>query len=254
VTGLQAARIVWAGYWHDLPVTWNRSKQETLALPINALALLILRDYQETGGWNSRNWMLESKQYGTARDQEIMDALAEGWAWLTAHGLVAWNSTQSDPNAYRVTRLGEQTLNDGGARLVAAERLGVSLHHRIAQQVEEQFLLGQYDLAVFAALRDVEDRVRKLAEAPNSLLGVKLMQQAFSLNGPGPLVDTAADPGEQEAAMNLFKGAIGLFKNPTSHRAVSYDNPVIASDIILLADLLLRLLDQVDRRLNDEAD
>jgi hypothetical protein len=68
-------------------VTWNRSKQETLALPINALALLILRDYQETGGWNSRNWMLESKQYGTARDQEIMDALAEGWAWLTAHGL-----------------------------------------------------------------------------------------------------------------------------------------------------------------------
>jgi hypothetical protein len=33
-------------------------------------------------------------------------------------------------------------------------------------QVEEQFLLGQYNLAVFAALRDVEDRVRKLAEAP----------------------------------------------------------------------------------------
>jgi hypothetical protein len=74
VTGRQAARIVWAEYWDDLPVTRNRSKQETLALPINALALLILRDYQETGGWNSRNWMLESKQYGTARDQEIMDA------------------------------------------------------------------------------------------------------------------------------------------------------------------------------------
>ena len=63
-------------------------------------------------------------------------------------------------------------------------------------------------------------------------------------------MDTAADPGEQEAAMTL--GAIGLFKNPTSHRAVSYDDPVIASDIILLADLLLRFLDQIARRLKDE--
>jgi hypothetical protein len=52
--------------------------------------------------------------------------------------------------------------------------------------------------------------------------------------------------------MNLFKGATGLFKNPTSHRAVSYDDPVIASDIILLADLLLRFLDQIARRLKDE--
>jgi hypothetical protein len=42
------------------------------------------------------------------------------------------------------------------------------------------------------------------------------MQQAFSLNGPGPLVDTAADPGEQEAAMNLFKGAIASSR--TRHR------------------------------------
>jgi uncharacterized protein (TIGR02391 family) len=133
-----------------------------------------------------------------------------------------------------------------------AERLGVALHQRIAQQVEEQFLLGQYDLAVFAALREVEIRVRELANAPESLLGVKLMQQAFSVNGPGPLLDTAADPGEQEAAMNLFRGAIGLFKNPTSHRAGSYDDPVIASDIILLADLLLRFLDQIVRRLKDE--
>jgi uncharacterized protein (TIGR02391 family) len=169
------------------------------------------------------------------------------------HGLVAPNPTQGTPDAYRITRLGEQTLKDGGTRLIAAERLGVSLHPRIAQQIEEQFLLGQYDLAVFAA-REVEIRVRQLADAPESLLGVKLMQQAFSLNGSGPLVDTTAEPGEQEAAMNLFKGAIGLFKNPTSHRAVSYDNPVIASDIILLADLLLRLLDQVERRSNDEPD
>jgi hypothetical protein len=35
-----------------IPVTWSLSKQETLALPINAFALLILRDYQANEGWN----------------------------------------------------------------------------------------------------------------------------------------------------------------------------------------------------------
>jgi uncharacterized protein (TIGR02391 family) len=72
---------------------------------------------------------------------------------------------------------------------------------------------------------------------------VKLMQQALSPTSPGPLTDALADPGEQVAATNLFSGAIGLFKNPTSHRPVNYDDPRVAGEIVLLADLLLRLLD-----------
>ena len=102
-------------------------------------------------------------------------------------------------------------------------------------------------MAVFAAMKEVEVRVRELAKAPQSLLGVKLMQQAFSAE-TGVLTDCAADPGEQVAMMELFKGAIGLFKNPTSHRPVDYDDPTLASEVILFADLLLRLLDRVEER------
>jgi uncharacterized protein (TIGR02391 family) len=174
-------------------MVWNRSKTETLGLPINALALLILEDYKAAGEWNSGNWIIGSQHHGTAGDREIRAGLEEGWGWLIAHGLVVRDHNQS-----------------------AAERLGVALHPRIAEQVEQQFLLGEYELAVFAAMREVEIRVRQLAAAPDSLLGVKLMKHAFSAQGPRPLVDPNADGGEKEAAMFLFAGAIGLFKNPTS--------------------------------------
>lgn len=49
--------------------------------------------------------------------------------------------------------------------------------------------------------------------------------------------------------MALFWGAIGVFKNPSSHRQVDYKDPTQAAEVVLLADLLLRLLDDVEARL-----
>jgi uncharacterized protein (TIGR02391 family) len=133
--------------------------------------------------------------------------------------------------------------------LAAAERLGVTtLHPRIGQRVEQQFLLGEFEQAVFIATKEIEVRVRELSGQSNSVLGTDLMALAFSPKKPGPLTDTSADPGEQVAMMELFKGAIGLFKNPSSHRPVNYENPTIASEVVLFADLLHRLLDQVEER------
>ena len=228
-------------------MAWNRSCEDTVELPIDALAILVLEDYVAGNGWNWQNWMRQSEQDGTAQDGEIGLALSEAWSWLMTHGLVVRDPSQSSADAYKISRLGRETLKYGVARLAAGERLGVALHARLAQRIQQQFLLGEFELAVFAAMKEVEVRVHDLANASDSLFGTKLMQHAFSAE-KGTLTDSEADPGEQVAMMELFKGAIGLFKNPTSHRPVDYDDPTLASEVILFADLLLRLLDQVEER------
>jgi len=96
-------------------------------------------------------------------------------------------------------------------------------------------------------MRDVEIRVRDLANAPASLVGVALVQMAFRQGGS--LADPAAHPAEQDATMALFWGAIGVFKNPSSHREVHFESREFARDLVLLADLLHRLLDGVEERL-----
>ena len=65
------------------------------------------------------------------------------------------------------------------------------------------------------------------------------MKTAFREDGP--LSDPSLEAGEQQARMALYWGAIGVFKNPSSHRQVDFDDPTLASEVILLADLLLRL-------------
>jgi uncharacterized protein (TIGR02391 family) len=128
----------------------------------------------------------------------------------------------------------------GLTRLHAAARLEVELLPELAK-AKRQFLAGDYEEAVFAAFRAVEEDVRARSGAARGDLGVQLMRTAFN-PAAGALTDLNAEAGEREAMSSLFAGAIGAFKNPISHRTVSYDDPVLAAEAVLLADLLLRLL------------
>jgi len=173
--------------------------------------------------------------------------VAEAWAWLHNRGLVAWDPDQDSAGAMFISRRGRQLLDDGLPWLRAVERLDVELLPILEQNARPQFLRGDFETAAFVAMKEVEVRVRNLACLPNSVLGTKLMQEAF--RPQGPLWRSELDGGESVALMDLFKGAIGLFKNPSSHRRVDVQDPAEAAEIVLLADLLLRLLTKIEAEL-----
>lgn len=61
-----------------------------------------------------------------------------------------------------ITRLGHKVLEEGPDLLRSIERFDVDLHPRLDEGVRSQFLIGEYELAAFKAMREVEIRVREL--------------------------------------------------------------------------------------------
>ncbi len=230
---------------------------EAVVLPTPVLGMHLLRYFvvasasgtvslfHPSNVWNGPSW--QGHDMGR-NPQAFLRAMAEAWAWLESEALIA-NGPSGTGYPYFVTRRGQDLAkeSDPVARMSDEARLAAGLHPRIEARVRMQFLLREYELAAFAALREVEIRVRELAGEPESSVGVKLMQAAFKEGGP--LADPNLDDGERAATMALFWGAIGVFKNPPSHRQVNYQDPTQAAEVILLADLLLRMLDDVEARL-----
>ena len=221
-------------------------KSETIVeLPIESLAFAVLQNFATTNEWNRQNWLLAAQR--VLGNGPHLHALAEAWAWLEARALVAPDPHKSSEAARIVTRAGKRAIKNGNIEeILAAERIGLALHPRLEGKIRPIFLLGDYETAAFKAMKEVEVRVRELAGLPSDLIGVSLMRQAFNPNG-GPLADATHEGGERQARSDLFAGAIGSFKNPTSHRTVTYTDPTEASEVIMLADLLMRILDSLDR-------
>ena len=214
-------------------------------LPLDRLSLEVLRHLKVTNEWNTHNFRnsLHFARRGAAAENAGIEALN----WLLAHGLIAMGKPgQTSSEAMIITRAGERALKDGIGPIHAAARLGVELHPRLAS-VQSQFLLGDFEVASFTAMKAVEIRVRELADAESSLIGTALMQEAFKKGGP--LADPNLDPGEQVGIMQLYLGAIGTFKNPPSHRQVNFEDATEASEVVMLADLLLRMLDRTALRI-----
>ncbi len=115
------------------------------------------------------------------------------------------------------------------------------LHPKIVEKCQILFETGQYDVVIFNAMKVIEEAVRDKISADPTDLGTGLMNKMLAK----PTLVTFSDiPAEQEAAVSLFRGAIGSFKNPHSHRFISVTDPIRTYECLALASMLMRMLDE----------
>jgi uncharacterized protein (TIGR02391 family) len=221
-------------------------------LPTAECGLILLRQLATGTTLNSNSTFRVAEQTFNHNHEpdppRLLERLSDAWAWLKSKALIGPDPAQTS-GSQGLTERGREVAADPNAvvALDAEDRLVLNLHPLLEAKVRAMFALGDHETSAFAAMKAVEIRVRSLAGAQDALLGVKLMREAFKSDG-GPLADPDADKGERVATMELFAGAIGAFKNPASHRTVDDADPTEAAEVVLLADLLMRLLDRIEQR------
>ena len=189
--------------------------------------------------------------YPGGEQKEISRALMEAWVWLEREGLLA-PSTGSGNDWVFITRKGQRLKNSADFEAYRKANLLPKklLHPIIAQKVYHLFLRGDYDIAILQAYKEVEVAVRNAGGYTEKDYGTDLMRQAFhSDSDSGLLRDKSQPEAERKAISHLFAGAIGIYKNPHSHRNV----PVTAEEsveIIMFASHLLRIVDSRSPTLN----
>jgi uncharacterized protein (TIGR02391 family) len=192
-----------------------------------------------------------SQEYGD-RQPEVNMAMMEAWAWLQSEGFLI-KKAPSAGDSFFISRRAQRlkSREDLEAYRKASMLPRGQLHPFIATEVYPAFLRGKYDTAIFEAFREVEVAVRDAGKFGPNDYGTDLMRDAFrpaekrgQAVTPGPLTDTQLPIAEQEAMANLFAGAIGLYKNPQSHRHVP-TQAEDAAEVIVFASQLLRIVDRL---------
>ena len=177
-------------------------------------------------------------------------AVMEAWQFLLSEGFLApipKDLRSVTTTTYFVTRRGKkiETLEDFEAYRKADLLRKHQLHSIIAEKVWSIFAQGSYGTAVLEAFRQVEVAVRKAGNYAENDRGTDLMRNAFNIDN-GNLTDKTRLPAVRQAMSDLFSGAIGLYKNPSSHHDVEF-TPEEAAEIIVFASHLLRIVDTCER-------
>lgn len=176
---------------------------------------------------------------------EVSKALSEAWMWLFREGFLAPIPDEQGIDLVFITKRGRQ---------ISSKRDFSQFRHisllpkkildaRLAQKVWSNFIRGDFETAIFAAFKEVEVRMRKASELEPEDIGVNLARKAFDVE-KGHLTECELTGGERQAHSDLFVGVLGSFKNPSSHRDVDYDDPVVAVSLILFANTLIKIIEK----------
>jgi uncharacterized protein (TIGR02391 family) len=231
--------------------------RQVLDLSLDQLAFQILQFLVDRPAFASRAyitsiWTWQGVDVGPSWDL-VGPKVERAWELLLKLGLVELEQTNpTSPNVTGMALLTQRGIDAARhdadlSRVRAATRIEMGLHP-ILNDVRAHFVRRDYEAAVLFAMRAVEIRVRDLSQLDDDDVGTKLMRKAFNVDS-GPLTDSAQAGGERAATADLFAGGMGVFKNPSSHREVDFDDPTVVAEIVLFADLLLRMLDVTQTRL-----
>lgn len=237
---------------------WLPGPDELLILPVEDVAIHLLRRIATHPNHEFRADKFTGLNGEVCNQGEeyhplaVRAAVSEAIDWLYVNGLIVGetDSSRREDGFLRISRKGLRIAEEvEPIQLMNSERLlSLKLHPAIDQKARVQFAIGAYGSAVFEAFRSIEIRVRDAAGLPARVVGDDVMRNAFSatVGKEGPLTDLSLEGGEQRAIMELFAGAIGAFKNPLSHRVVDFDDPTVAAEQVMFADLLHRMLDSLE--------
>jgi len=185
-------------------------------------------------------------EYAKPHEKAVSFILNEAWEWLLNMGLIAPDPGEQGYNWFFITRRGQKIKDIGDLRQFVHLKLlpKQALDSKLAQKVWPPFIRGDFEMAVFAAYKQVEVRVRDAAELTTKDYGTDLARKAFNVKN-GSLTDRSnPNKGEEQAYADVFAGVLGAFKNPSSHKDVDYDDPATVAGLILFANTLIQIVEQ----------